>query len=94
MKLILRGGLLVVLGLTLSACGGITKHQRNYLKYSKSIPPVTIPKTDRVKFARAYYPIPTVRGSGSTNPSLIPPGSKIEQYRAQIAAKKHRRKAS
>lgn len=74
---------LVLLGLCLTACSRVQRNEAMY-QQAKAIPPIVVPKGATRPIQQPYYPIPKTAQLGSnTKPSLIPPGSQIQQYKAQ-----------
>lgn len=91
MMKLLRTGILMTSFAALTACMGHgTKYnQQYYWKHAQVISPAVIPADIHVKPALGMYPAPQVDMPGvKTQPSLIPPGSKIEYYQHMTRVKK------
>jgi hypothetical protein len=84
MTKLLKTGMLMTAFAALGGCmmGHGTKYsQQYYWKHAQVISPVVVPSDIRVKPALGMYPAPHVDVSGTNaQPSLVPPGSKIEYY--------------
>jgi len=76
---------LLLLAVLVSACSttGSGVHSDDYIKQSQSVHPMLIPAGVAMPKQKPYYRVPAVAvRSGNASPSLLPPGSKVLQYRA------------
>lgn len=82
MMRLIQSGLVLSALVALAGCTHGTKYtQQYYWKHAQVISPVVVPSDIRVKPALGMYPAPAVDVSGAAiQPSLVPPGSKIEYY--------------
>lgn len=68
--------------LMLSSCAHMNYSQKHYQKYVGTVSPVIVPKGLALKKGEPYYQVPKITTSAPAGPvSLIPPGSKVLQYR-------------
>lgn len=82
---VLRVAVGVIVAVGLSGCTklGFGDHSDQY-QQAKTLTPISAPKGTAAVKGKNYYPVPAARAksAGHKQPSLVPPGSKINQYRA------------
>lgn len=68
--------------LMLSSCAHMNYSQKHYQKYVGTVSPVIVPKGLALKKGEPYYQVPKITTTApAKSVSLIPPGSKVLQYR-------------
>ncbi|MCH9769579.1 MAG: outer membrane protein assembly factor BamC [Gammaproteobacteria bacterium] len=83
----IKVSLLLFVAFLLAACAefGLGHKDRRYAKHATVIPKMKIPPATGVPKIESYYPIPKIAlNSQEKKPSILPPGSKILQYRHQL----------
>ncbi len=87
---------LSVMSLSLMGCTQthnlIHRHDNDYLKQDSGHAALKIPAGTPTKNIHAYFPISEKATTEKTPPSLVPPGSKINQYKADTHLKSSARR--
>ena len=80
---------IIMLAFVLCACSRMGAQSDEYIKQSKAAHPIVVPTGAIPPMQKPYYRVPPVPVQASNIPmSLVPPGSKVLQYRETIKAKK------
>lgn len=66
--------------LVLSGVGGCAKHDQDYVKQANEVKPLKMPEGVNLKDEQNYYATPEYNAKPKSVPSLIPPGSHLEQF--------------
>jgi len=75
---------IIILAFLFSACSGKGPgmHSDDYIKQSQSVRPIVVPAGVTRPMQKAYYRVPALSRQTENAPmSLIPPGSRVSQYR-------------
>ncbi|WP_423062383.1 outer membrane protein assembly factor BamC [Candidiatus Paracoxiella cheracis] len=67
---------------------GCANHNKDYIKQSKTVHTIVVPRGVALKPAQNYYPVPASTPQNiSTSPSLVPPGSDLQRFNPKSQAK-------
>jgi uncharacterized lipoprotein len=68
--------------LMLASLGGCAKHDQDYVKQANEVKPLKMPEGINLKDEQNYYATPEYNAKPKSVPSIIPPGSNLEQFKS------------
>jgi uncharacterized lipoprotein len=97
MHIIMRTLGISAIAIGLAGCAAthrlIHRHDNDYLKHASSEPALKVPANVSKKKIQSAYPVPKASTTETAPPSLVPPGSQINQIRQKMETKKTSSKA-